>query len=199
MKAALPTGRTKKDRGIETGESCSKMKAVILFDTLFGNTETIARALAKGLLQQTGIKSEITNISLARIDNLTEYDLLVLGAPTQYVSASKPMKEFLDRLKDVNLKGKYGFAFDTKLGFPLSGSAAKFIEKKLKALGLEIIQPHSSAIVVTPKDRKGHTQPGDVLLLKEGMEEQFEKVGEELGVHLEQARAINTADGMAAA
>ena len=44
--------------------------------------------------------------------------------------------------------GKYGFAFYTKYGYPLSESAAKFIEKKLKDLGFEIIHPCSSAIVV---------------------------------------------------
>jgi flavorubredoxin len=158
------------------------MKAIILFDTLFGNTEKIALSLAKGL-QQTEIESEWTNIALARIDKLSEYDLLVLGAPTQYITASKPMKEFLDRLKDAKLKGKFGFAFDTKLGFPLSGSAAKFIEKKLKTLGLEIIQPRSSAIVITTKEKKGHGRPSDVLL-REGTVEQFEKVGKDLGAFL---------------
>ena len=161
------------------------MKAIILFDTLFGNTEMIAQYLAKGL-RQAGVESECVNITMAGADELTEYDLLAFGAPTQYLSASKPMKEFLDRLKTVNLKGKYGFAFDTKLGSFMSGSAAKVIEKKLRDMGLEIIKPHISAIVIGRKEKKDQAKVGDAVL-KEGMEELFKKVGNELGQLLQQS------------
>jgi flavorubredoxin len=160
------------------------MKALILFDTQFGNTEAIAYGLAKGL-QDAGVESECTNIDLARMDNIAAYDLLAMGAPTQYLSASKPMKEFLRRLEVANLKGKYGFAFDTKLDSPLSGSAAKFIEKKLKELGLEIIKPRISAIVFVKKESKEHgAKSREETVLKDGMQELFEKVGTEIGVLL---------------
>lgn len=43
------------------------------------------------------------------------------------------MKEFLERLKGVDLKGRDGFAFDTRLESRFSGSTAKFIEKKLRS------------------------------------------------------------------
>ena len=80
----------------------------------------------------------------------------------------------------MDLSGKYGFAFDTRIGSPLSGSAAKFIEKKLKDLGLEVIHPRASAIVVSQKEP---VKPGHVML-KNGSEEAFEKLGEELGLLL---------------
>ena len=96
------------------------MKGIVLFDTLFGNTERVASRLAAGL-QETGIDAEYLNIKGVAPDRLIEYDLIALGAPTQYHSASKPMKDFLEQLKTVNLRGKYGSAFDTKFGYPLSG------------------------------------------------------------------------------
>lgn len=161
------------------------MKAITLFDTCFGNTEKIARSLAKGL-QDAGVESECTSIDLVRIDNLAAYDLLAMGAPTQYLSASKPMKEFLKRLEAANLKGRYGFAFDTKLDSPLSGSAAKFIEKRFKDLGLEIIKPRSSAIVYVKKEHGA--KPGEDTVLKNGMQELFEKIGTEIGVFLRNSR-----------
>lgn len=158
------------------------MKALILFDSLFGNTEKIAQSLAKGL-QGAGVESECANIDLVRMDNLAAYDLLAMGAPTQYLSASKPMKEFLKRLEVANLKGKYGFAFDTKLDSPLSGSAAKFIEKKFNDLGLEIIKSRISAIVYVKKERKEHgAKSGEDTVLKDGMQELFEKIGMEIGM-----------------
>lgn len=162
------------------------MKAIVLFDTLFGNTERIANSLAKGL-QQAGITTECTNIKMARVEKLPEYDLLALGAPTQYISSSRPMKNFLGRLKDLDLKSKYGFAFDTKLDHFMAGSAAKFIEKKLKAYGVDIIRPHSSGIVIGRKEnekkKKEEIKIGEAVL-KEGMEELFETIGRELGALL---------------
>jgi hypothetical protein len=101
------------------------------------------------------------------------------------LTASKPMKEFLDRLTTVDLHGKAGFAFDTKLESRFSGSAAKFIEKKLGALGLDIIKVRASAIVVGRKE-KG-SRPGDAVL-KEGMEALFREAGRDLGRFLQARR-----------
>jgi hypothetical protein len=92
------------------------------------------------------------------------------------------MKEFLDQLKDLDLKGKWGFAFDTKLDSIMAGSAAKFIEKKLTACGVDIIRPRSSAIVIArkKKEKKEQVKIGEAIL-KEGMEEQFGAIVKELG------------------
>lgn len=159
------------------------MKAIILFDTLFGNTEKIAASVARGL-QDAGVEAQAINIKAADVGELSEYDLLALGAPTQYFTASKPLKEFLRRLEDMDLKGSRGFAFDTKLESRFSGSAAKFIEKKLAELGLEIIRPRASAIVV---DQKNTKRAGETVL-KEGMEDLFESIGKELGMLLKTAK-----------
>jgi flavodoxin len=153
------------------------MKAIILFDTLFGNTERIAGCLAKGL-QAAGVESRAASIK-SNV-GLAEYDLLALGAPTQYFTASKPLKAFLERLEGAKLKGKLGFAFDTRLDSRFSGSASKYIEKKLTALGLQIIRPRASAIVVLQKTGK----EGDTVL-KDGMEPLFESIGKELAVLLQ--------------
>jgi flavodoxin len=163
------------------------MKAIVLFDTLFGNTERIAGSLARGL-QEAGVQAEPVNIKAARIDRLAEYDLIALGAPTQYFTASKPLKEFMERLDGLDLKGKRGFAFDTKLESRLSGSAAKFIEKKLQERGLDIIRPHGSAIVAGQKGAKI-----EEVVLKEGMEKQFEQIGKEVGALLQSARKVGAA------
>ncbi|HEY6756774.1 MAG TPA: flavodoxin domain-containing protein [Nitrososphaera sp.] len=172
------------------------MKAIVLFDTIFGNTERIANSLAKGM-QEAGIAVECSNIKMARLEKLPEYDLLAMGAPTQYITSSRPMKDFLDRLKGLDLKGKYGFAFDTKLDNFMAGSAAKFIEKKLKAYGVDIIKPHISAIVIGRKEndkkkKQEATKIGEAVL-KEGMEEIFETIGRELGALLEsRARKVGS-------
>ena len=152
------------------------MRACVIYDTRYGNTERVARSFETGL-KQAGLQTVCVNAKDVAIDSLKQYDLICVGAPTEAFSASKPMKEFLGKLKSVNLSGRNGFAFDTKLDWCLSGSAAKFIEKELKKLGLEVIAPHESAIVVTLKER-GATSGAT---LKEGEEKRFEQIGLQVG------------------
>jgi flavodoxin len=144
-------------------------RAIVIYDTKFGNTEKIARALARGMEKQ-GIKVDCVKADEVDIDKLVEYDFLVIGGPTHGFGVSRPMKAFLEKLRSVDLEGKKAFAFDTKIKASwLAGSAGKGIEKTLERLGMSIVKPHSSAIV---KATKGP--------LKEGMEEMFEQIGGEI-------------------
>jgi len=153
------------------------MRACVIFDTRYGNTEKIAKSFETGL-KEAGIQTGCVNVKDVAVDSLKQYDLICLGAPTEWLTASKSIKEFLGKLKSVDLSGKYGFAFDTKLGAPLSGSAAKFIEKELKSMGFQIIAPRESAIVFGGKGKEGGMR------LKEGEEKRFEQVGTQVGTAL---------------
>ena len=152
-------------------------RTIVLYDTLFGNTERIAKAIARGVQRHGEV--DCLNIKNADPDRLSHYSLVAVGAPTQAFSASKPMKEFLARLEEKNLAGRYGFAFDTKLDSRFSGSAAKYIESRLQDIGLEMIRPRASAIV------KGGTKDA---VLRSGEEEVFESLGDEIGAALEKKR-----------
>ena len=150
------------------------MKACIVFDTRYGNTEKIAKSLQTGLTE-SGVQALCINSRDVAIDSLKEFDLICVGAPTEWLTASKPVKEFLGKLKAANLSGKYGFAFDTKLDRPLSGSAAKFIEKELKDMGLRIFAPRESATASLVNGKVGDAY------LKEGEAERFRQIGATTG------------------
>jgi len=162
------------------------MKAIVIYHTRFGNTERIAKSLEIGLKEASGIEDVVcinvrdVVLSAAADDFLKEYDIICMGAPTEGFSAPKPIKEFLAKLKGVNLAGKYGFAFDTKVDSRLSGSAAKFIEKELKSQGLQIIVPRESAIVFALKEMGTITGAR----LKEGEDKRFKEIGVQLGTEL---------------
>ena len=143
-------------------------RAMVIYDTKFGNTEKIARALALGIEKQR-VKVDCVKADEVDVDKLVEYNFLAIGGPTHTFGVSKPMKAFLEKLKSVDIKGKKAFAFDTKLKSWWAGSAGKRIEKTLKRLGMSIVKPHSSAII------KGSEGP-----LEEGMEEMFEQIGGEM-------------------
>ena len=155
------------------------MRACVIFDTRYGNTEKIARSFETGL-KEAGIQTICVNARDVAVDSLMQYDLICVGAPTEAFTASKPMKEFLGKLKSIDLSGKFGFAFDTKLDSRFSGSAAKFIEKELSNKGLQIIAPRESALVFSLKERGAATGAR----LKEGEEKRFEQIGLQVGTTL---------------
>jgi flavorubredoxin len=145
-------------------------RAIVIFDSKFGNTGEIAKSLAGGL-ERAGLDVDCLNMRDVKIEALSDYDLIAVGAPTQAFSASKPMKDFLQKLAETEtVKGKLGFAFDTKFASPLSGSASKYIEGRLSKLGAKIVRPRQSAIV---KKSEGP--------LAEGEPEAFDRIGFEIG------------------
>jgi flavodoxin len=152
------------------------MRACVIFDTRYGNTEKIAKSFETGL-KEAGIQTICVNTRDVAVDSLMQYDLICVGAPTEAFTVYKPMKEFLAKLKSIDLSGKCGFAFDTKLDSRFSGSAAKFIEKELSNKGLQIIASRESAIVFSLKERGAATGAR----LKEGEERRFEQVGLQVG------------------
>ncbi len=143
---------------------------VVIFDSKFGNTERVAKSLAGGLIR-AGVETVCVNASDVNLESLPKFDLIAIGGPTQMFTASKPMKDFLLKLDTVqDLKGRFGFAFDTKFGSRLAGSAAKYIEKRLEELGMHIVRPRQSAIVLKTEGP-----------LEEGEMEAFERIGFEIG------------------
>jgi len=154
-------------------------KAIVIYDTRFGNTEKIAKSLSKGLNAQ-GIEVNCIKVDEVDVDELPGYDFLAIGGPTHMASMSEPMKEFLEKLKTVDISGKKGFCFDTRNQSRFNrfdiNSAAKRIEKKMKKLKVKMIKPRGSAIV------EGREGP-----LEEGAQETFEKLGREIAGIIQRA------------
>jgi flavodoxin len=145
------------------------MKALVVYYSVYGNTEKIAKALAAGL-ESSGVDVDVVKVDAVKLDESVSVDLLCVGSPVHAWGASKPVKEFLERLKKAkDLSGKKAFAFDTKMKSRLAGGAAGKIEKKLQDMGLTIVKPNASAIV---KAREGP--------LEETAEETFKQIGMEL-------------------
>jgi len=72
-------------------------KALVVYDSVYGNTEKAARALAKGL-EDGGVDVDCVRVDAVKFDELSGYDLLVVGSPVHAWSASKPIKAFSYRL-----------------------------------------------------------------------------------------------------
>ncbi len=154
----------------------SGKSAVVLFSTRFGTTENVARALCQGL-GEAGMQTTCLSTNDAPLESLKGYDLICVGGPTEAFGASNPMKEFLKSMSGVELSGKVGFAFDTRLDSTFSGGAAKYIEHALDSSGVRLAAPRTSAIV-TPRKHGGKVVGAD---LKEGEESRFVELGRKVG------------------
>ncbi len=66
------------------------LRALVAFESMFGNTERVARAVAAGLRLE-GIDTKVFNVSQPEAVDLTGIDLLVVGAPTHGFSLSRPV------------------------------------------------------------------------------------------------------------
>jgi flavodoxin len=139
----------------------------------------VARALARGLEERMAV--DCLRIGEVNTGRLQEYDFVALGGPTHMIRPSKPMKEFLEGLRAVDLEGVRGFGFDTRNESRMNGggwlllenSAARVIEGVLRRRGARIVRPRLSALV------EGREGP-----LFEGMEERFTEVGAEIAAAL---------------
>jgi flavodoxin len=113
------------------------MKALVLYDSKFGNTKIIAQTVAEVLAGQ------LVNINDFRPDIVTEMDVVVVGSPVHAWHPSETTNEFLIHLEKSELKGKYVAAFDTGYKSNFAGNAASSIMKALeKAGGTALIATH---------------------------------------------------------
>lgn len=94
------------------------MKTLIIYDSVFGNTEKIARAIGQAFGTQE--KVEIVKVSEAKPENLAGLGLLIVGSPTRAFRATPAMMQFLGKIPANGLKGVRVGAFDTRV--PMDGA-----------------------------------------------------------------------------
>ncbi len=143
------------------------MRTVIVYDSLHGNTEQIAQAIAGGLREAGEVS--VRKASEGLPEDLASADLLVIGCPVHAWNISHATRAFFESLAEESPGGKQGAAFDTKFEGPLAGGAAKKIARRLRSLGFEIIAEPCSFFIT------GMEGP-----LKEGELERARAFGEEL-------------------
>lgn len=129
------------------------MKAIIIFDSNFGNTQKIAETIAKEF------ETQAIPVSKASIDELGGLDLIVVGSPINAWRPSEKMGKFLASLNKGQLKGVKAAAFDTRVKLFIHGDAAKKMSKALENAGAEIIIEPQAFFV---KGREGPLLDGEI-------------------------------------
>jgi flavorubredoxin len=128
-------------------------RALVVFESMFGNTQTIAEAVADGLSSR--FETELVEVGKAPTRCASDVSIVVVGGPThafglsrpatredaakqaggQIVSSAGGIREWLDKI-DASGAPVSAAAFDTRIDKPrLPGSAARKAEKRLRRLG----------------------------------------------------------------
>jgi len=131
--------------GLEGG--CEPMKALIVYDSHYGNTAAIARAIAEEL----GPEADLRPAEQLDVDAIQHADLVLVGSPTQKwheTSAARAAVELIGEVAPVHLRAA---AFDTEIGSQPSGSAARRLDRLLRRAGLERAV-HPARFVVESRD-----------------------------------------------
>ena len=132
------------------------MKVLILYDSKYGNTKTVAENILESLKQVEEVEVDITYIKDTDPHSVISYDALIIGAPNHMASPSRAMKSFIDKLSKVNVNAKSVAIFGTYSGrVRATDRAVKKMEKIVeKALpNLKFLTPGLSVRV------KGVTGP----------------------------------------
>ena len=104
-------------------------KILIFYYSRTGNTEKMAKAVEEGVRMVNGVEVDLTyNVTL---EDLVEYDAIVVGAPTYHHDMTVGIKKLFEdaALKNINLKDKVGTAFGS---YGWSGEAPKLILEIMK-------------------------------------------------------------------
>jgi flavodoxin len=135
------------------------MNALVIYESMFGNTEAVARAVAEGL---SG-RFEVTVADVRTAPPVEGYDLIVVGGPTHAFGMSRPgtrkdairqgaagdattgIREWLSTV--ARLAGVPATAFDTRVDKPLVGSAGRKAHRMLRRLGCRMVMPAESFFV----------------------------------------------------
>jgi flavodoxin len=112
------------------------MKALVVYDSAYGNTKSVAEAIAGSL---DGLQASSVPVGDFKPEALSAGDLLVVGSPINGWRPTPKITALLSALGNGALTGVKAAAFDTRVRMFIHGDAAKKITHALKAGGADII------------------------------------------------------------
>ncbi len=104
------------------------MKALVIYDSVFGNTEKVAQAIGKALGTKSITVKKVTEVGDS---DLKDVDWIITGSPTRAFRPSEGMTAFLKKLAMGSLKGIRAVVFDTRIPLEtIKSKAFRFIVSK---------------------------------------------------------------------
>jgi len=126
------------------------MKALMVYDTKYGMTEQVAKAIMKGMKE-----SGVSEIVMKKVGDANEADFKgsdawIFGSPVHLGGATGDAKKALSTAIQTGANGKKGTAFDTRFaGYTGKGAAEKMMEKMEEAGTGKLAEPQPFVVLKT--------------------------------------------------
>lgn len=139
------------------------MKALIVYDSVHGNTQQIAEEISAALLCELKDQGDVRMKRAEEfvLDELANVDLLILGGPVRRHNVSPTIARLLNEMPTCALHGIAVAAFETRyaLSAGLTDSVASKMARLLRRLGArQLVQAESFAIA----EKQGPLSPGEL-------------------------------------
>ena len=128
------------------------MRALIVYDSVYGNTEKIARAIAEAISPSGEVK--VVQAGEASPSELESIDLLIVGSPTHGGRPTPAIQDLINKMPQPSLQGINVAAFDTRIPTKLVrvfGYAAGRIAGNLKKKGVTLVASPEGFFVTASK------------------------------------------------
>jgi flavorubredoxin len=112
-------------------------KLAVVYLSTQGNTQMMAEAIAEGA-RERHVEADVNNFYEWDPAEAAAYDAIAIGSSTFYYTMLDPIAKFIDRIIEAGIDGKIGAAFGS---YGWSGEAPVKIAEKLRAAGVEVIDP----------------------------------------------------------
>lgn len=131
------------------------MRALVVYESMFGNTEAVARAIGEGI--EASMHADVVEVGAAPDTVPADVTLLVVGGPTHAFSMSWPttrrdaaqrvtavvsrergIREWLGGLPGTRSETE-ATTFDTRVTSRITGSAARAASRRLDRLGYPLV------------------------------------------------------------
>jgi flavodoxin I len=116
------------------------MKALIVYDSGFGNTEKVARIIGEA------IGGQVLRVGEVNPADLKGFDLLIVGSPTHGGFQTKGIDGLLKALPALG--GLKVAVFDTRTRKTIFGYAAPKISQRLEKAGGKLVAPPEGFFVI---------------------------------------------------
>jgi flavodoxin I len=124
------------------------MKALIIYDSMYGNTQKIAQAIGEGLTGEV----KVVRIGEVNPSELKTCDLLIFGSPVHGGRATPELDTFIKQLPANYLEGISVAAFDTRF------------EAEAQGVGLRLLM--SVIHFAAPRIAKALVKKGGILVVE---------------------------------
>ncbi len=139
-------------------------KVLVLYHSVYGHLEVMARAVAEGAASVEGVSADIRRVPetvseevarasgfkldqdapIATVEELADYDAIIIGAGTRYGTAASQMRAFLDQTGPLWARG----ALVGKVGGAFTASATQHGGQETTLTSLHTTFMHHGMVVV---------------------------------------------------